>query len=142
MDQIPMQAATQSALAQCLGDAQFALLRDLQRNDPSQVRSSASIISVVVLWLASNRAAQRAVETVTTVLSTTVRRMFGTRRRLADTIPLGELANVDADAMHGGLVRRHVPELRRGMARSSTAERVLGECDVPRRLGGSGCVTV
>lgn len=117
MDQKPRQAATPFALARRLLDAQLALLRDLRRSDPRRVHSLASVIAVVVLGLASNRTALRGVETLTTALSKTVRKMFGIRRRMSDTTLSEALANVDANALHGCLVRLNLAEHRRGNLR-------------------------
>lgn len=117
MDQKPRQAATPFAIASRLQDARLSGLRDSRRSDRRRIHSLSSVISVVVLGLASNRTALRGVETLTTGLSTTVRKMFGIQRRMSDTTLSEALAHVDTNALHRCLVHLNLGEHRRGNLR-------------------------
>lgn len=117
MDQKPRQAATPFAVAQRLRDTRIGELRDSRRSDSRRVHSHGSLLAVVVLGLATCRTALRGVETLTTGLSTTIRDMFGIRRRMSDTTLSEALELADLDALHRCMVRQVVSEHRRGNLR-------------------------
>ena len=119
MDQKPRQAATPFAIGRRLCDAQLGTLRDRRRSDGHRLHCLPSVIAAVVLGITSNLTALRGVESLTSVLSTTVRRMFSIEGRISDTTLSEGLQHACPRELHRCLVRMVLAEHRRGNLRRS-----------------------
>src|SRR5699024_8686769 len=94
--------------------AQLGLLRDGRRSDGHRKHSLPSVITAVVLGMASNLTSLRDVESMTTALSSTIRRMFGIYGRISDTTLSEGLLSASPHQLHQALVRLVLAEHRRG----------------------------
>lgn len=119
MDQKPRQAATPFAIGSRLRDAQLSTLRDQRRSDGHRRHSLPAVISAVVLGITSNLTSLRGVESLTSVLSATVRRMFAIGGRISDTTLSEGLEHACPHQLHRCLVRMVLAEQRRGNLRRS-----------------------
>lgn len=119
MDQKPRQAATPFSIGTRMKDAQLSLLRDSRRSDGHRIHSLPSVVSAVTLGLACNLTALRDVESMTSVLRRTVRRMFGICGRISDTTMSEGLESACPRQVHQCLVRMNLAEHRRGSLQPS-----------------------
>lgn len=117
MDQKPRQAATPFAIGRRIKDAQFGMVRDSRRSDGHRKHSLPSFIAAVVLGTTANLTSLRDVESMTSVLSSTVRRMFGIRGRISDTTLSEGLQSACPHQLHRSLVKLVLAEQRRGNLR-------------------------
>lgn len=114
MIQRPRQAATPFSISARMKDAQLSGLRDRRRSDGHRIHSLPSVIGSVTLGLACNLTAFRDVESMMSVWSSTVRRMFGIRGRISDTTMAEGLESASPRQLHDCLVRMNLAEHRRG----------------------------
>ncbi len=117
MDQKSRQAATPFSIGTRIKDAQLGLLRDGRRSDGHRKHSLPSVITAIVLGIASNLTSLRNVESMTSALSSTVRRMFNIHDRISDTTLSEGLMSASPGQLHQALVRLVLAEHRRGNLR-------------------------